>query len=150
VANTWETHAGTDVAGSFTLADGTVVAGTGAGQVLSGPATGSPAAGLVVKVTASAPGTVGTLTYAPGLAQQLATLGDQLTNSTYGSMTLSLQSRKSEVDDLGDQIDAWDTRLALKQEALQRQFTSLETALGQLKSQGEWLSGQLASLPSYG
>jgi flagellar hook-associated protein 2 len=38
--------------------------------------------------------------------------------------------------------------LALKQESLQRQFTALETALSQMNSQSNWLSGQLKSLSS--
>ena len=39
-------------------------------------------------------------------------------------------------------------RLDAKREALKNQFGTMETALGKLKNQSSWLSGQIASLPS--
>ncbi len=50
--------------------------------------------------------------------------------------------------DLDSQISDWDTRLQEKQDLLQQQFSALETALGQLKDQGNWLAGQIAGLPT--
>jgi len=38
--------------------------------------------------------------------------------------------------------------MTLRQQSLQQIYTNLETALGQLQSQSQWLTGQLASLPS--
>jgi flagellar hook-associated protein 2 len=46
-------------------------------------------------------------------------------------------------------ITAFEDRMGLKQQALQLQFSHLELALGKLKSQSEWLAGQLAGLPTY-
>jgi flagellar hook-associated protein 2 len=48
--------------------------------------------------------------------------------------------------DLTDQMAAIDQRLSLREAALRQQFTSLETALAQAQTQGQWLSGQLAAL----
>ncbi len=62
------------------------------------------------------------------------------------AVTAVITGRKSEIDSLNDQIENWDVRLAAKKVALQRQYTALETSLGNLKSQGTWLSGQLAGL----
>jgi flagellar hook-associated protein 2 len=44
------------------------------------------------------------------------------------------------------QIDNWDVRLAAKQLSLSKTYSDLETALGKLKNQSTWLSGQISSL----
>ena len=131
---------GVDVAGTING-----VAATGFGQLLSGAATDPLAGGLVLKVT-SAVG--GTFEYAPGLAQRLATVGNDSTNSVTGLITNAIQGRQNEINQLGDAIADWDVRLALRKQTLQKQFTDMEVALGQLKDQSNWLAGQLASLPS--
>jgi flagellar hook-associated protein 2 len=61
-------------------------------------------------------------------------------------VTAVITGRKNEIDSMNSQIDNWDTRLAAKREALQKQYADLETALSNLKSQSTWLSGQIASL----
>jgi flagellar hook-associated protein 2 len=83
-----------------------------------------------------------------GLAATFDTQAKAATNITNGSLTVAIQGRDSRVKDLNDQIASWDTRLQMKKTALQRQFANLEVALGKLKDQSTWLSGQLASLPS--
>lgn len=62
------------------------------------------------------------------------------------SVTAVITGRKNEIDSINDQIDNWDVRLDAKRVALQKQYADLETALGKLKDQGNWLSGQLAGL----
>ncbi len=39
--------------------------------------------------------------------------------------------------------------MTLRQQTLQTQYAAMETMLGTLKSQSDWLTGQLASLPTY-
>jgi flagellar hook-associated protein 2 len=146
VANTWETHKGTDVAGTFTLSNGTVVTGTGIGQMLGVPTGTTGVTGLTVQVTGAATGTIGTINYGPGLAQQLSTLALGVSKSDTGSLSLAIKGQQDTISSLNDQIDAWNPRLAIKQEALQRQFTALETALNQMKSQSSWLAGQVNAL----
>ena len=41
------------------------------------------------------------------------------------------------------QIDNWDVRLSARQEALTKQYASLETALSNLRSQSSYLASQL-------
>jgi flagellar hook-associated protein 2 len=76
-------------------------------------------------------------------------LGDQFEKLS-GTMTTNLTSvitgRNNEIDNLNDQISDWDVRLSAKQQALQKQYSALEVALGKLKDQSNWLSGQLAGL----
>lgn len=85
-------------------------------------------------------------TASPGVAGRLAAIAKSATDITTGSVTLAIRNRQNQVSDLGKQIDAWDTRLALKQKTLQSQFTAMETALGNMKSQSNWLAGQIAGL----
>jgi flagellar capping protein FliD len=61
-------------------------------------------------------------------------------------MDARLAATKSSGDRLSREISDLDTRLELREKALRRQFTSLETALQTNQAQGTWLSGQLASL----
>jgi flagellar hook-associated protein 2 len=61
-------------------------------------------------------------------------------------LTTAIQSRNSQVKELNDRISDWDVRLDARQNALQRQYSALEVALGKLKNQSTWLAGQLAGL----
>ncbi|MGQ0843534.1 MAG: flagellar filament capping protein FliD [Sporichthyaceae bacterium] len=87
---------------------------------------------------------------ASGVASNLAAVAKGATDTESGSLTLAIQGRDSAIKDLGARIDGWDTRLVARKAALLRQFTAMETALSGLKNQSNWLSGQLASLPSWG
>ncbi|GAA3871507.1 flagellar filament capping protein FliD [Saccharothrix violaceirubra] len=73
---------------------------------------------------------------------------DAATNTTDGKLTQIIQGRDNVVRSLNKQIDDWDSRLADRKVALQRQYTALETTLGKLKDQSTWLAGQLSSLSS--
>ncbi|MGZ4473916.1 MAG: hypothetical protein ACXVXM_18295, partial [Nocardioidaceae bacterium] len=58
--------------------------------------------------------------------------------------------RNASIKTMNDSIADWDTRLADKQTALQRQYAALEVALGKMQDQASWLNGQISSLPSSG
>jgi flagellar hook-associated protein 2 len=66
------------------------------------------------------------------------------------SMTTNIKSiilnRNNEISTINDQISNWDVRLAARREALQKEYSDLEVALGKLKDQSNWLAGQLAGL----
>jgi flagellar hook-associated protein 2 len=83
-----------------------------------------------------------------GLAKDMNAVAKAATDFTIGSLTTAIQGRTSMVTSLNNQISDWDTRLSVRQATLQRQFTSLETALGKMKDQSNWLAGQIASLPT--
>lgn len=84
-----------------------------------------------------------------GFAARLEKVAKAASDSTNGTITTSIASRRSGVERLQDGIEAWDVRLAQRKETLSRQFTALETALNQMNSQSNWLAGQLSQLPSY-
>lgn len=70
---------------------------------------------------------------------QVRALADKQSNTVTGVIT----GRKSEIDSLTSQIENWDIRLSTRRQALQRQYASLETALGKLNNQSSWLSGAM-------
>ncbi|WP_222265383.1 flagellar filament capping protein FliD [Modestobacter marinus] len=84
-----------------------------------------------------------------GVAARLQRLALRASDSVSGSITSLAQGQDTRVDDLQDQIDAWDLRLASRRATLNAQYTALETALGTLQSQSTWLSSQINSLPSW-
>jgi flagellar hook-associated protein 2 len=93
--------------------------------------------------------TSGASTATDGWAARLQTVAKAASDPRAGSLTAAITGRQTGIDRLGDDIEAWDQRLELRRTTLTRQYTSLETALSKMQSQGNWLAGQLGSLPSY-
>jgi flagellar hook-associated protein 2 len=92
---------------------------------------------------------------ANGLAGRVHTLADNTSRSKTsadgpGLIASAITSRESQVASLKTNISSWDNRLELRERTLQRQFAALEKALGAAQSQGQWLAGQIAGLPSWG
>ena len=82
----------------------------------------------------------------PGVAGRLAAVATAASQSGTGSVSLAISNRQSRIGDLTKQIDAWDTRLAMREKTLKAQFNAMESALGTMKSQSNWLAGQISSL----
>jgi flagellar hook-associated protein 2 len=142
--------AGTDAQGTI---DGQPA--TGIGDVLSlrtgtGGAVGLSldTSGLTDADIGVTGGAVGSVTYTPGLARQLATFADRATTATTGTLSAAQAGRKAEVKTLQDQIDDWDQRLAAYRATLTAQFTAMETAIASLKSQTSSLAGLVGSSSS--
>jgi flagellar hook-associated protein 2 len=128
--------AGADIEGTV---DGQTAAGVG--NVLSLNRGSSRAVGLSLTVNVSdadlavADGSIGSITYKPGLAQKLAQFAQQQTQSGTGLLVSAQAGRTSQVKSLQDQIDSWDARLTSYRATLQTQFTAMETAIAALRSQ---------------
>ncbi len=84
-----------------------------------------------------------------GLAACIEELARGASDATTGSLTLLAKSTETTAKDLSSRIADWDTRLAMREDALTRQFTAMEKALGALSNKSNWLAGQLAGLPSW-
>ena len=97
----------------------------------------------------SVSGTTDDVTTPVGFAARLADLARAASDKTSGTLTLLANGKDSAAKDLRSRIDAWDIRLELREAALNRQFTAMETALSSLQNQSSWLSAQLSSLPSW-
>jgi flagellar hook-associated protein 2 len=93
--------------------------------------------------------TTGTPPGPDGWAARVAAVAKGASSSTSGTITADINGRKTSIDRLTKSIEDWDDRLVLRRTTLERQYTALETALSNLQSQSSWLSGQIASLPSY-
>ena len=81
-----------------------------------------------------------------GVANRVADVAKSTSDPIDGSLTLKITSQQGVVTDLGQQIDDWDRRLALRKEGLQATYSALEVTLSGLKAQSSWLTAQLASL----
>ena len=139
----WEQHAGVDVAGTING-----VTATGNGQALIAPATDSTLGGLALTVTATTAGALGTFTYVPGIAARLDAAASDAIDFGTGSITTAISGRQQRITDIDSRIADWDVRLAAREATMRRQFAAMETALGNLRNQSNWLAGQLASLPT--
>ena len=81
-----------------------------------------------------------------GIAERISVMAEEATRENTGRIALAIEGRETEIETIQSRIDNWDLRLEQREAALRRQFSSLETLLGQLQNQGQWLSGQLANL----
>ena len=79
------------------------------------------------------------------LAKPLATWA-QHSDGVTGVAYLAKSSAQSQSKDIGNQIASFQVFLDQRQAMYQRQFSALETTLGQLKDQSSWLAGQIAHL----
>jgi len=65
-----------------------------------------------------------------------------------GDTTEVTNSFSTRINRLDTRINRMNELLARREEQLFRQFTAMETALGQLYAQGDWLAAQIESLPT--
>jgi flagellar hook-associated protein 2 len=91
----------------------------------------------------------GTAARPVGLAARIEELAKAASDGTTGTLTLLAKSTETTAKDLTSRIADWDRRLTLREDALTRQFTAMEKALGALSNKSNWLAGQLAGLPSW-
>ncbi len=144
-AGTPVTYTGIDVAGTI---DG--IAATGSGQFLSlSPSVSSPAAGLSLQVTATgitSATNLGTITYAPGIAQALSSLSTSMSNAATGSITQTIANLQNQSQGLNTQIQFYANIAAEEQKMLTNQFAQLQTTLGMLQNQSQSLGSALAGL----
>jgi flagellar hook-associated protein 2 len=129
--------------------EGTIggVSATGVGQRLTA-ASGSDAEGLALLVTASSPGSLGTVNFTRGLADGL----DSLLDNFLGADNI-LEVRLDGLQDRIDQLDEDGVALDLRMEALEAryrlQFGNLDVLLSSLNSTSNFLTTQLANLPTF-
>ena len=83
-----------------------------------------------------------------GLASGLQKVGTAATDTVSGSLTQKIQGGTTAISRLTKEIANWDTKLVDRRAALQRQFAAMETALGKISSQSNWLSGQMSAASS--
>jgi len=132
---------GVDVAGTIGG-----VAATGAGQLLTG--TGS-AAGLVLDITGTVLGDRGSVDFKRGYAEQLSSYVNSLlsTDGFFKTTTASLEDR---LEGIADDRVRLSNRLASIETRLRAQFGALDVLVAQLQNTSNFLTQQLAALPTIG
>ena len=130
--------AGLDVAG--TIND---EAATGVGQFLTGVVENQNTGGLQLQITATAPGSFGSIQIFDGLAKRLDTSLRGITDIVDGVIQTEISSLQTGVDDLQDAIDDREEALARQEIRLRKQFTRMEIAIGQLQTQQSALASLL-------
>jgi flagellar hook-associated protein 2 len=135
--------AGVDAAGTLNG-----VAASGSGRYLTG-ASGNDVEGLKVEILGGSTGDRGTVGYSQGYAYRLDKLMTQLLASG-GPIESRTTGLNSSIQDIDKRREALETRLELTEQRLRAQFTALDSLVAQLRSTGDYLSRQLASLPAPG
>lgn len=81
-------------------------------------------------------------------ADKLQAVGKAASNSSDGMVTVAIRGADALQKDYTDQIKRFDDRMTRREEMLMRQYSALDSMLSKLKSQSDWLAGQLKSLPT--
>jgi len=139
-------YTGVDVVGTI---DGQ--AATGSGQILSLNSASDPANGLVVQVTApnvSTLTTIGTVNYAPGIAQGLGNLAQTVTTAPYGQLPDAVTGLQGTLANVGIQIKEQQSLVATMQAMLTQEFNNMEQTLAQLSSESKFLANWSGSSSS--
>ncbi len=140
-----ETDTGKDVAG--TIGGETA---TGLGQILTGADGNLNTAGLQLLIsltpTQIGSGSEGSITYTRGLGSIVDSSLEYLTDPTTGTITYAQNAINSQIDDLASQIKDQTSIMDGKSASLYAEFNELEATLQGLKTQGSYLSSQLAGL----
>lgn len=134
------TYTGVDVEGTING-----VPATGAGQQLTLEDPGNAADGLSLSVTTPGISTstaLGTVVYAPGLAQGLANLAEQDGVSTNGLINETIDSLNGTLKNVTSQIALQQQIVNTQQATLTTEFTHMEEMMANLKSESSYLSEQ--------
>ena len=118
-------------------------AATGSGQVLTGDDDEANVDGLIVKYTGTSTGDLGTIKLTLGTAELFDRALYSMTDDYEGYIAFKQDSLQDRVDDFEDQIKEMEARLDRKMETMINRFVAMEIALSKLKSQSDWLTGQI-------
>ena len=135
------THAGQDVQGTING-----VTALGSGQQLMMPFDDPNAGGLALKITSGGTGDFGTFTYNPGLAQRVQTAVNAATDPVTGYITASENDFKARIQFINDQIASMEQHVADYETNLRSQWSTLESTISSLKTQGSFLTSQIDSM----
>ena len=142
VGTTMLTKTGTDVVGTINGH-----AAYGDGKYLTG-ANGFDEEGLKISTTATAAGGKGYIYLSSGVAAQLITQLDAITDTNEGTIAYRNDAYQDMIGNIDQQIETKERRLEGLEESLRNQFVRLEVLLSSLQVQAAYMSAQLNNLPS--
>lgn len=80
------------------------------------------------------------------IATKVGEVSKQATSAADGTLTMRIQAEQASVKDYTAQLTKFEDRMTLREATLKQQFGAMETLLSKMQAQGNWLSGQLATL----
>ena len=89
----------------------------------------------------------GVLTTLQGAGKQLGSVVSSMTGTT-GVITARTNSINQQLTDLQNQLNGLNTRMQQEQKSLMKEYNAMDTLVANLKNTGNYLTQQLASLPS--
>jgi flagellar hook-associated protein 2 len=81
-----------------------------------------------------------------GAAVQIANRTSFLTDPIDGTVHNAMEGIEDTIENIDKQIQRWERRLETKQEQLEAQFMQMEILIGQLQSQGNYVSAMLSGM----
>jgi flagellar hook-associated protein 2 len=143
----------TGEAGTGTGAPGVDVAGTingepakGMGQFLIGNKGNPNTEGLKILVSATTPGSYGTLYFTKGIGALLSDYLAFITEPVTGSLDSQQNELRNLISYVDDDIKAMEERVSAAQERLIAKFAAMESALGKLQTQSQFIMSQLSQI----
>ena len=129
--------------------EGTIggVSATGVGQRLTA-ATGSDAEGLALLITATNTGSLGAVNFTRGLADGLDTLLDNFLGAD-NILEVRLDGLQDRIDQLDEDGVVLDRRMEALETRYRLQFGNLDALLSTLNNTSNFLTTQLANLPTF-
>ncbi len=109
-------------------------------------AQGSNADGIVLSFTppGGGAGQVNTtFRLGKGITEMVATATSRILDDDSGTLHFATQNIESQNENLDRQIESWERRLELIENQLRRQYAALETTLGRMRNQSNYLAGVL-------
>ncbi len=117
-------------------------AATGVGQSLEGNAGNKTTDGVQITYTGTAIGSIGNITVAHGVADQLNGLVTQVTDSDTGVIASQENALTAQVASIQTEITGLQTEVGNYQSYLETTFAAMETAVANLKSQQQAFDAQ--------
>lgn len=125
---------GQDVAGTINGEEA-----TGDGQFLSGKPGNATTDGLQIRVNATTPGVVGTVTVTRGIADRLFQAIQSFTDSISGTLTDETKTIQQQIDDIQKRITVFEEAMRRREKKLRDQFNNLERALSKMRGESQYL-----------
>lgn len=134
-----------DLFGTPLATDGVDAEGSIGGIAAVGSGKNLTAQGLTVTIDAGVTGARGSLGFSRGVADRLGALIGDLLNGTIAARTSGLQSS---IKDIASRRDAFEQRMTKVESNMRAQFVALDTLLASMTNTSNYLTQQLANLPS--
>lgn len=83
---------------------------------------------------------------APGIAERFSESLQVWTRSATGILSTRIDGYNEQIKFVRNQMESMEARLAMREQQLKKQFSTMEVALSSLQNQMSWLSGQIASM----